>query len=414
MELFRMGWRNLRRNRRRTALNVVALAIGIAIMIVTVAWVRGYFTSLFEGIIELDTGHAQVLHEEYRDERRRLPLDLTVPDYEALRDELLEDDAVEAATGRIAFSAQIGNGRRSTRMLARAIEPDGEAELTVLDDHVQRGSYLTAGEDGVLLSEEMAGRMGAEPGDPIFITALDQSGAENFTETVLRGTFALGYPAIDENVFYIDLSSAQRLLGMAGEVTHLVVGLDSGPNVNGLLEPLRTRVSAASDAPLEVYGWRTFVAVIVSAVEADIASFSIIIAVLFLLIVIGILNSMSMAVHERTREIGTLRAIGMKRGQLTRLFLAEGVSVAAVGSVVGAVLAALVGIYFGIVGFDLSALAGTGLPIPFGERFTADFRVWDFLLGAAIGIVTATAGSLIPTRRASKIAIADALGSHLE
>jgi putative ABC transport system permease protein len=156
------------------------------------------------------------------------------------------------------------------------------------------------------------------------------------------------------------------------------------------------------------------VEVIVSAVEADIASFSIIIAVLFLLIVIGILNSMSMAVHERTREIGTLRAIGMKRGQLTRLFLAEGVSVAAVGSLVGAALAGLVGIYFGIVGFDLSALAGTGLPIPFGERFTADFRVWDFLLGAAIGIVTATAGSLIPTRRASKIAIADALGSHLE
>lgn len=414
MELFRMGWRNLQRNRRRTILNVVALAIGIAIMVVSVAWVRGYFTSLFEGIIELDTGHAQVLHEEYREEQRRLPLDLTVTGYEALREELLAAETVLAATGRIAFSAQIGDGRRSTRMLGRAIEPEGEAAVTVLEEHVERGSYLTAGEGGVLLSEEMAGRMGAEPGDPIFITALDQSGAENFTETVLTGTFALGYPAIDENIFYIDLASAQRLLGMEGEVTHLVLELDSGPNVSGLIEPLRARVDEASGAPLEVYRWRTFVEVIVSAVEADIASFSIILAVLFLLIVIGILNSMSMAVHERTREIGTLRAIGMRQGQLTRLFLAEAVSVAVVGAAAGAVLAAVIGIYFGIVGFDLSALAGTGLPIPFGERFTADFRVWDYLIGAAVGIVTATAGSLIPTRRASKIEIADALGSHLE
>lgn len=414
MELFRMGWRNLRRNRRRTALNAIALAIGIAIMVISVAWVRGYFTSFFEGIIDLDTGHAQVLHEEYRDEQRRLPLDLTVPDYAELRETLLASETVLDAAGRIVFSAEIGDGRRSTRMIGRAIEPEREAAITVLEDYVEAGSYLGSDEVGVLLSEEIASRLEVSPGDPIFLTALDQTGAENFAETVLVGTFALGYPAIDENVFYMDLPSAQRLLGMAGEVTHLVLRLDSGPNVSGLVEPLQARVDEAGDAPLVVYRWRAFVEVIVSAVQADISGFSIIIGVLFLLIVIGILNSMSMAVHERTKEIGTLRAIGMRRGQLTRLFLAEGVSVAAIGAVAGSALAALGGIYFGIVGFDLSALAGTGLPIPFGERFTADFRVWDYLLGAAVGVVTATLGSLIPTRRASKIEIADALGSHLE
>jgi putative ABC transport system permease protein len=123
---------------------------------------------------------------------------------------------------------------------------------------------------------------------------------------------------------------------------------------------------------------------------------------------------MSMAVHERRREIGTLRAIGMKRTQLVRLFLAEGASIAAMGALVGAILAGLVGMYVGIVGFDLSVLAGTGLPLPFGDRFTADFRPWDFLLGAAISAITAIVGSLLPTRRASRLSIADALGSHLE
>jgi putative ABC transport system permease protein len=432
-------------------LNVLALAIGTAIMIVSVAWVRGYFTSLFEGIIRLDTGHAQVLPEGYMDERRRFPLDLSIADYESLRDRLLVHEEVVAVAGRLSFTAEIGDGTRSTRMVGRAIEPEREARITVLPEHIERGSYLDPVEAGVLLSEEIAGRLGVDPGAPIFITAVDQSGAENFTESVLAGTFALGYPAIDENMFFIDLASAQRLLGMPGEVTRLVLRLDSGPSVGRVVESIRGELPGAgyavgdrsdggrtmsdthgadpggtagrakvqTDAEpersgLRIYRWRRFVEVIVSAVEADIAGFSIILAVLFLLVVIGILNSMSMAVHERRKEIGTLRAIGMKRAQLMQLFLAEGASISLIGAAVGAVLAGLVGIWIGIVGFDLSALAGTGLPVPFGDRFTADFRVWDFLLGAAISLLTALAGSLIPTRRASKTAIADALGSHLQ
>ena len=420
MELVTMGWRNLRRNPRRTILNVIALAIGTAIMIVSVAWVRGYFTSFFEGIIRLDTGHAQVLPEGYLDEERRLPLDLVISDYQSLRTALLERPEVLAAGARISFSAELGDSNRSTRMLGRAIEPAHEAEITVVPQQVTSGSYFgldaTNASEGVLLSDEIAGRLGLVPGDPIFITALDKSGAENFIETVLVGTFSLGYPAIDESIFYVDLASAQRLLGMNGEVTQLVLKLDSGPAVGSITERLRETVEriGGTGMRLDIYGWRTFVTVIVSAVEADVAGFSIILGILFLLVVIGILNSMSMAVHERRREIGTLRAIGMKRRQLMALFLAEGVGIAAAGALAGSMLAGLASIYFGVIGFDLSMLAGSGLPIPFGDRFTADFRVWDFLLGGAVSGVTAIAGSILPTRRASKLSIAGALGSHLE
>lgn len=415
MELLRMGFRNLRRNRRRTLLNVVALAIGAAIMIVSVAWVRGYFTSLYEGIIRLDTGHAQVLPDGYLDEQRRLPLDLAVPDCRALTEELLRLEGVQAVAPRLTFSAELGDGRRSTRLLGRGINPAAEASVTVLDEHLVRGSYLADGEEGVLLSEELASRLGIDPGDPLFLTAIDARGAENFTESVLRGTFTLGYPTIDEGLFFIDLASAQRLLGMDDRVTRLVIRLDSGPAVAGDVERLRERIArVGSEEPLVVEPWRTFVEVIVSAVEADTAGFSVILAILFLLVVVGILNSMSMAVHERTREIGTLRAIGMKQPQLVGLFLAESVAIALLGAAAGAGLAGLAAIYFGGVGFDLSALAETGLPIPFLDRFTADFRVWDFLLGTAGCALTAVAGGIIPSRRASRIPIADALGSHLE
>ncbi len=415
MELLRFGWRNLLRNRRRTILNIAALAIGTAIMIVSIAWVRGYFTSFYEGIIDLDTGHAQVLHREYLAEQRRLPLDLSVADYEPLREALMEVDAVIAVAARLTFAARIGDGTRATHMAGRGIEPHQEAQITVLDENIEEGSYLSAGRPGILLSAAFASRLGVSPGDEIVVDVIDRHGAPQSRRSTLTGTFRLGYPAIDENVFFMDLPSVQDLLDMETRATQLVLRLDSGPSIDPLPATIRDRVTRLRDDPtLTLHEWRTFVAAIVNVVEADIAGFSIIIAVLYLLVIIGILNSMSMAVHERTKEIGTLRAIGMRRGRLIRLFLSEGVGIALLGAAAGVALAGGAGLYFGGVGFDLSALEGTGLPIPFAERFTADFRAWDFLLGMGIGVVTAIAGSIIPARRASRLQITDALGSHLE
>ncbi len=416
MELFGIGLRNIKRNKRRTVLNVSAVAVGTAIMIVSLGWVRGYFTSFYEGIISLDTGHAQILPAGYLDEERLLPLDLAIGDYEELADRLRQLDFVTAVAPRISFSAQIGDGTKSTRMLGRAVAPEHEAALTVIDDHIVSGSYLTAG-SGVLLSKDIAGRLEVSPGDSLFLTAVDSSEAENFIEATLVGTFSLGYPAIDESLFFIDLSTAQQLLSMQGQATRLVLGFDGDASVESELSAIRSEIDGLRErgtADLRLHGWRRFVQVIVQAVEADIAGFSVIIGILYLLIVVGILNSMSMAVHERTKEIGTLRAIGMKQGQLRVLFLAEGASIAGLGAVVGGLIAGAAALYLGLVGFDLSILSGTGLPIPFGDRFTADFTVWDFLLGAGVALVTAALGTLIPLRRASKLDIAATLGSHLE
>ncbi|TVQ27261.1 MAG: ABC transporter permease [Spirochaetaceae bacterium] len=415
MELLRIGVRNVRRNTRRTVLNVIALALGTAIMIVSVAWVRGYFTSLFDGIIRIDTGHAQVLHGSYRDEQRRLPLDLTVRDYNAVRDTVRDVPSVTAIAARLDFGAQISSEAdpaRSIRLLGRGVEPELEERITVVADHIVRGSALSEARRGVLLSERIASRLRVEPGDAVIIRAIDRSGAWQERSAELVGVFTLGYPAIDETSFLISLPIAQELTGISNAVTRLVIALDSGPAVASNVAAVN---AALGDWPeLRAYEWRRFVEVIVQAVEADAAGFAVIIVVLYLLIIVGILNSMSMSVHERRREIGTLRAIGMKRAPLRRLILVEGAAVALIGAAAGAVLAGLSSIYFAGVGFDLSILEGTGLPLPFGERFVADFRVHDYLIATAIAVVTACVGTILPATRSARLPITDALGAHVE
>ena len=156
-----------------------------------------------------------------------------------------------------------------------------------------------------------------------------------------------------------------------------------------------------------MYSWRTFAAVIVSATSADIGGFWIILFVMFLLVVIGIVNSMSTAVQERTREIGTLRAIEIRRSQLVLLFLVEAASLALVAAAIGCVLGGLFAWYMTGVGFDFSTTS-LEMPISFGHRFTGDYRPVDFLVASAL------AGSLLPTRRAARLFIPRSLSARVE
>ena len=138
------------------------IAVGTAIMIVSVAWVRGCFTSLFGGIIRIDTGHAQVLHEEYRSQERRLPPDLTVNGYESVRDRLLELPSVMAVSARLDFGAQIAHverSDRSMRLLGRGIEPEYEEQITVIWDHIVDGYPLSLERPGLRSNHMSAGSM---------------------------------------------------------------------------------------------------------------------------------------------------------------------------------------------------------------------------------------------------------------
>lgn len=409
MELLKIGFRNVRRNLRRTVLNVVALAIGTAMMIVLLGWVRGYFTSFYNGIIRFDTGHVQVLHDNYLEQQRRLPLDLSISNYRAVAEQIRSVPRVTEVAPRISFAAQVGNGVRSARMAVRAIEPSREASVTVLPDYIAEGAYLDQ-TGGALMGAPLAEKLDVAPGEVLFLSAVDAHGVENMIDVTLRGTFNLSYPALDEGMLYVDLETAANLLSMPEAVTHLVVGLDGGPDVDRTV----ARINEGLPSELQAYSWRAFAQVVVSAVQADAGGFAIILVIIYVLVIVGILNSMSMIVQERTREIGTLRAIGMRRGRLAQLFLSETATVALVASVVGSILAGAIALYLELVGIDFSALARSDLPLPFGDRFSGDFRAVDFFIGSAVTVVTAVLGSIIPTRRAARIPIATALGSHVE
>jgi putative ABC transport system permease protein len=410
MELFLVGLRNILRNRRRTILNVVALVIAVFLMIVGFGWVNGYQVYLFQAVIDFDTGHLQVLPNEYLENRPRLPVDIAISQYAEKRAALRDADSrIAEVTGRIRFSFELSDGKTSVRLVGRAIDPVPESRVTVLSDYVSQGEYLDA-RPGVLVGAPIASRMNLSPGSTVFLKAVDAHGVRNLVDAEVVGIFEYGYPAIDRNVVYTDLDTAGALLSMVDQVTKLVIRLSPGSDVDEMVHTTKTALSGVGgrDA-LEVYPWRRFAETTVSAVRADTSSFWLMLVILYVLIVLGILNSMSMAIHERTGEIATLRAVGMRRNAVLWLFLSEGIGLAVVATVIGVLVSAPVVVYLQYAGIDISAAMPDELPIPFGERFRAAFRVWHFAAAGAIAVVTAILGSVIPAFRATRVNVAAAL-----
>jgi len=409
MRLFLLAFKSVFRNKRRSILNICALCLGMVVMFLGLGWVNGYHTYIYKSLMDFDTGSAQILNREYQDQARRYPLDLTVPDYARFREQLAENPDIDAVAGRINFIGTMSARGNSVTIGVSAVDPTHEAEVTVLQRQIVEGEYLVDGEGGLLLGRPLADKLKIGVGEVLFLSAVDKDGVVNLIDLPVVGLFSYGYPMMDEGQVFITLDSAWALLGLEDEVTRIVLSLSDSIN------PLRWVERHQSDwaeTGLAVYDWKIFASTAVSAVESDSISFYVVLVIIYILTTIGMLNSMSMSMHERTREFGTLRAIGMKNRSLLLIITFEGISIALISMVFAMIISAPLVYLLQGIGFSFGEIMDGGLPIPFGERFRADFRVWQAVLTMGTAIVAAAIGSVLPARRIAKKTIARSLGGE--
>ena len=416
MELFAIALRNVFRNPRRTILNLIAIGLGVMIILTMKGWVSGFATSAYQTTIDLDTAHAQVLDAGYEDEARRLPLDLRVKDWTAVKAVILTVPGVTAVGARLDFTASLSNGESTLNTTVRGVDPEGEAATNTVKTQIVSGGWFH-GDNEVILGSGLARKLNLKVGDQVFLTALDQYGVRNLVDGAVGGLFTSGYGIFDDSVMYTTLKKAQDTLALGpGDATRVVIKFANLDNFEAKLAAVGVALEAkgfGKAAGLAVYGWREFAKTLVDTLESRIKIMTFMMMILILLVAVGILNSMSMAVQERFREIGTLRAIGMNRKKLTRMFLMEGFALGLTGGlagVVGAGLLAWLGLTYGI---DARGFLPRDIPIPMVTVMHPDYAPLDFPIAALLAALVATVGSLLPARRAGKMIVRDALGSHV-
>jgi len=290
-------------------------------------------------------------------------------------------------------------------VMISGIEPELEAPVGLLARNMARGRYLAADDqDLILIGQAMAAQLKVDVGDRI--TLLGRATHEQMrrrTMTVV-GVYDLGLPEAEKQMVYISLAEAQTLFDLRDQATEVVVALQSVGQEKAVVAALQAALPA-----YEVASWQELNPEMNQSLQVDKQVMGIFGLVVLLIAGVGILNLMLMAVFERTREIGLLAAMGLKRHEILGLFLLEGVLIGLLGSLVGCVLGGLVVVVIGQVGIKLS-IAGMGeMMALLGDRLYPTLRI-DLLLERALTVaVIAALASLYPAWQASRREPAEAL-----
>ena len=411
-KLLIMAWRNVWRNWRRTVIAVIAIALGLTFMLVFDGMLGGMNEGLYGNTVKLHGGHVQVHAPGFREKANRLPL-LPLDDPGALVEAALAQPEVVAVAQRIETGGMVSSREGTMAVVITGIEPEQEGpSVSLVAENVVQGRYLEGNDEDVLLiGEALAERLEVTVGDRVTLVGRATHDQMRRRTMTIVGIYDLGIAELEKRMVYVSLLEAQTLFDLRDQATEIAVHLEQVGQEPPVVERLQTALPG-----YEVDAWDTLDPSTKQMMELEAQVMSLFGLIILLIAGVGILNLMLMAVFERTREIGVLAAMGLKRWETMVLFLLEGVLIGLLGALAGSLLGGAISVYFGRVGLDFMALYG-GMDVgEFGELIglmgdRIYFRIGiDVLVERALTVaIIAALASLYPAWQASRREPAEAL-----
>ena len=397
---FKLAWRNMWRNWRRTAIALVAIVLGLVLLIFFDGFIQGSDQAIFGNAVKIYGGNLQVHAPGYRDKVRRLPL-LPLENADEVVAAATERPEVIAAAKRINTGGVVLSGDKSLPVTITAIEPTVEGPLSMQAANITAGRYLLEEEgDAILIGRGLADRLGLEVGDRT--TLLGHSKHETLRQRTMTvvGIYDVGAPDLEKSMVFITLPEAQSLYNLRDQVTEVAIMLEDVNQEVAVLPNLQRALSS-----YEVDSWKTLRPEITETMATKSTFTSLIGLIVVMIASIGILNLQLMAVFERTREMGVLAAMGMKGRQIMGIFLLEGTLIGLIGAVIGCLIGvALLAAVGAAGGVDLSFASGMGGDIMalMGNRLYPATTPASVIARGAIVVVIAALASLYPAWQASR------------
>jgi putative ABC transport system permease protein len=405
LDVLAIASRNLLRYRRRTLLTLLLIVIGMVAVLLFIA-VAGSFKSMMVGQITDSTlGHLQVHRKGYVASIDSLPLNLNMkPAMMAKTEEALKaNPAVETWSPRVKFGGMYSNFAETTSIRINGIDPAREAATVPMlqnrmVDGPKEGTLVEKGQ--IVIPLLLSRGMKTKVGDTVVVVATNRDGSVNGKTFVVRGILdSISGPGGRDG--YIHIDDARALLRMTeAEVSEIAVRLKDMSRLGQVTSELKQALGALTNKEgqpiVEVHTWADLSPFSSLASMIDLMTLFIKV-VLVSIVLVSVMNVMIMAVFERIREIGTIAAIGTPPSRILSLFLAEGLMLGVVGTVVGTAL-------------SLAAIFGINLWSPtfaFGQQknlvMAPTIAAGDVLTIAVLVVIVAVIASLQPAWKASRM-----------
>jgi putative ABC transport system permease protein len=405
--LFSMAFRNVLRNRRRTAMTLAALTIGVAAVGNIRGVLNGLQQAIIRGTIDGTLGALQIHRTGYLANVMSTPLSLDFSAEPALLD-TVRIKGVTAITPRIQFAGSLTLAANDQEQAPEAVffgavAVDPRLEPTVCPKRSELYTEGTVLDDThVVLGDALAAAFGAKRESEAILLAPDRDGSLNGELAQVGGAMRAIMPG-EMKVAVVPLVLAQKLLRMEGRVTELALAVDDLDHVGDIAARLRSALGPR----FEVHSWEDLAPERKTIMGIQNAVSMVISVVFVLLMLLGVANTMLMSVLERTREIGTMMAVGVTRGSVMLLILMEALILGALGAASGLALALAVTKALARHGLRFTPPSAT-MAIDIYPFITARFMVAVVLLA----VLGAMLFALYPAWRASRLRPVEALAGR--
>ena len=407
MLIMKLGYRNLWRNRRRTLLTMSAMALATALLILTLGIYDGMLWDMIEGATEKFHGHVKITAENYMERRQ---LHQTIPD-NGIYDSIRADKRVKGISGRVIGFALLsfgeGDGSHTSPAELFGINPADENTVSLLHEYVSEGRFLTDdSSNDIVLGNGLAKLLEAEIGGEVVAMGQGADGSIAADLFHVVGIVDSGDPMRDAALAVIGRQTLQEMLVVEGQLHELAVSLEKSLDAREWAEEYQPQFSG-----MDVTPWNVFLPQIGSIIEIWDAM-KIIFAVIFYFAVILVsANTMYMALLERMREFGIMRAIGMRPGRLSRMIVLEAVLMSGIAGIVGGIVGISGSFYLKDHYIDLSGVmtqisyAETTLQPRLRTYPMLDSMIMPIVVIIVLGIIV----SLFPARKLKKLKPVDVL-----
>lgn len=398
---FRLAARNLRRNTQRTLVATLTVAFGIIAYLLAGGFIAWIFDEMRESTIHSQLGHIQIVRPDYFKKGIADPYAFLLPD-QAAEQQIVEKMAgFQSLAPRLAFSGLVSHGEMTIPFIGDGIDPVREKPVSSQVNIMSGRNLVAADENAVILGQGLATSMGVSAGDVVVLLVTAANGSPSAVEVKVAGTFATSTKEYDDSALRLPIQVARKLMKVKG-ATSWVVLLDKTERTAESAGYLKAQLP---ENQFEIVPWDALADFYNKTVVLFSKQISVVKFIIGIIIVLTISNTQMMSVLERTTEIGTSLAIGLRRKTLMRMFVAEGALIGVVGGLLGVSLGYVLAHVISAIGIPMPPPPGMAMGF-LGKILIAPGLAVDALV---LAVLTTFVASILPAWKASRMTIVDAL-----
>ncbi len=396
--IIKFAFRNVLRNKKRSFLTVLTILLAAILVSFLQSWVNGMIGVYTDNFTKYMTGHVRITSEEFIKRQKFMPVDELISSPGEIIEKVKTIDGVRAVMERIRFGILLGN--KDTTIQAIGMGIDLKNNEFNLKEKLTNGAIS---DTGIYLGVDLAKKLEVNYGKDLLIATKTSEGGLNGIKLKVNGIFNMKMH-FDRKLFFVSLKDAKRLLKIYDGTTEIFVFADDV----SLAERIDREIEAVLPAGIISQTHKEQAPAFIETIEAMKPVYSFIETLILFLASFVIINTMMMAIFERMREIGTMKALGMTDRELFLNFTCEGAILGAIGGTIGAVIGFVVIFLVSQNGIDLTSQF-ENIEMPIEYIIKPKIHISDLLVAIAISIIVPSLAAMIPARYARKLMPADAL-----